>query len=114
MRKRLNLEPTNHCDRHCAYCADDGTRKRGFLDPILAERILRQFEKLEDLRLFVSGEPLLHPKIVDLVRMGKRYSDTVTINTNCDKLTTALSQKLIKAGLDKMVMSYHKPPRTFR
>ena len=79
------------------------------MDLKLAEKILKQFKELDDLRLFVSGEPLLHPRIVDLVRLGKMYSKTVTINTNCDALKMKLSRELCESGLDKLVFSYHYP-----
>lgn len=109
MRKRLNLEPTNYCTRRCDYCGDKGTRKKGFLDLALAASIMAQFKKLDEVRLFLSGEPLLHEQLPELISLAREYADDVVINTNCELLTKAKAIKLLDAGLTKITFSYHTP-----
>lgn len=115
-RSQLHLEATNICTRsknRCIYCSDNDTRKTGFLDLALAEEILDQFNKLNSepklIRPFLSGEPLLHPEIGELIRMCKKVGK-VEIHSNADVLTKEKGIEIINAGLDRIYFTLHKRP----
>jgi radical SAM protein with 4Fe4S-binding SPASM domain len=56
--------------------------------------------------LHAHGEPLLHPRIAEMVgELTKRGLDTEIV-TNGDFLTPELSLKLLKAGLQRLVISH--------
>jgi radical SAM protein with 4Fe4S-binding SPASM domain len=56
--------------------------------------------------LHAHGEPLLHPRIAEMVEeLAKRGLDTEIV-TNGDFLTPELSLKLLKAGLQRLVISH--------
>ncbi len=58
------------------------------------------------LRLFLLGEPLLHPELTEMVRLAKSLGvASVEINTNAVSLTPERSRELIEAGLDEVVFS---------
>ena len=53
------------------------------------------------------GEPLLHSRIPDFIRLAKESGILeVIINTNATNLTMKMSEKLIDAGLDLMIYSF--------
>lgn len=116
-RFEFHLEATNVCTRpgrlRCPYCADNGTRKTGYLDLDLAERILDQIDKLhsepKNILLFLSGEPLLHPEIGELIRMANKAGKTI-IHTNADVLTRERAIEIINAGLGEVVLNLHERP----
>jgi radical SAM protein with 4Fe4S-binding SPASM domain len=58
------------------------------------------------LRLFLLGEPLLHPDLPEMVRYAKRLGvPSLEINTNAMALTAERSRELTEAGLDEVVFS---------
>ena len=61
----LNIEPTNKCNLNCTICSDDKTRPQGNMSMETYEMIVMEYIKESpngEIRLFLSGEPLLHPK----------------------------------------------------
>jgi len=58
------------------------------------------------IRLFLLGEPLLHPDLIPMIRYAKQIGiPSVEINTNGVLLDEAASRELIAAGLDELVFS---------
>ena len=51
------------------------------------------------------GEPLLHPRFLDMVLLAKRRGLRTEVTTNALLLTTGLASGLLKAGLDQLVVS---------
>jgi hypothetical protein len=94
------LEPTSKCNLSCQGCY----RK----NEINSHKTLEQIK--EDLEVFhknrttdcvsvAGGDPLLHPEIVEIVRMIKSYGSKPIINTNGIALTKELLHELKKAGV---------------
>ena len=58
------------------------------------------------IKLNWRGEPLLHPKIVEMVKQAKDYGvEEVMMNTNGLLLTKEMTQQLSDAGLDWLIIS---------
>lgn len=117
----LQVEPTNRCNLKCPMCTRQAmTRSEGFLSPALMERILATWEgrkrelRLENLfhpdatrvrlsrpgilKLFHLGEPMLHPRLGELVEMARRAGAGVGIQTN----GTLLSRPVLRKSLLQM------------
>lgn len=64
-------------------------------------------QKLKVLHFIGMGEPLLHPRIADMVRYAKEkdVAESIDIVTNGSLLTPKLSAQLIEAGLDRLRIS---------
>jgi len=82
MLKKVYLEITNVCNLSCSFCP--GTdRKPGFMSienfEVLAGKI-RPYS--EYLYFHLMGEPLLHPKLGELLGIAERLSFKVIITTN--------------------------------
>jgi|TARA_Y100000310_G_scaffold344458_1_gene457328 radical SAM protein with 4Fe4S-binding SPASM domain len=80
----------------------------GSMDWNLYTKIIDEGAKngLASIKLNWRGEPLLHPKIVEMVKYAKDKGIVeVQFNTNAQLLTEDLSRRLIDAGLDRIIFS---------
>ena len=103
---RIWVEPTNQCNLKCMSCANRLIKNKGFMDFSLFKRIIDQLSGYSyEIYLYMSGEPMLHPRIIDMVNYIKSKGLFVNISTNGTKLNDSLSEKLIKTKLDKITFS---------
>jgi len=106
----LDLELAAVCDLACPYCY-----RQTYVTPDkimkydLAINLIDQAVKLgiPSIKFNWRGEPLLHPKLVDIIRYAKRQGiiDTI-INTNATQLSPEISEQLIRSGLDYIIFSF--------
>ncbi len=55
------------------------------------------------------GEPLLHPDVIDIVRIAASAGRRIALVTNAQRLDKSMSERLIKAGLDSIAFSIDSP-----
>lgn len=105
---RINVELTNHCNQRCVLCPRQGfTRPLGFMEPAVFARVARECAA-HGTRLWLHflGEPLLHRRLVDLVRLAKEVGVAeVGLSTNGVALHGKLADGLLDAGLDRLECS---------
>ncbi|GEM_PF-571858 len=108
------IEPTNLCNLKCSMCpvhsSPEGKSRRrpGFMDFGLYKNIIRQLPERSKVNLVLHGygEPLLHPKIADMVSFAKKSGiNDVQFATNGLLLTREKSKGLIDSGLDRLDVS---------
>lgn len=105
----IMIENTNACNYRCPFCPHwKMTRKIGFMSFELYKKIIDECAELEvnfvDLHQF--GEPLLDPMFAERVAYAKAKGiELVTTNTNGSRLAIEMSRSLVKAGLDRIVIS---------
>jgi MoaA/NifB/PqqE/SkfB family radical SAM enzyme len=97
--------PTRRCNLSCTYCNEfDRTS-----DPVPFEDLRRRIDKLADLGTSIvtlsGGEPLLHPKVDEIVRCIRQRGAIATVITNGYLLNPAMIGRLNAAGLDSMQIS---------
>ena len=93
-------EITNACDMSCQHCALDSSYPLpDELDTDEARRVIDQLQEagLKQL-LFVGGEPLVRPDLLELVRYASQFF-TVAINTNAFSLDWTMAVELKEAGV---------------
>ncbi|MBF0406799.1 MAG: radical SAM protein [Candidatus Riflebacteria bacterium] len=107
----LNIEPTNRCNLSCTFCPRKISKRK------LADIQWIDFEKIAQeaadngpiYKIFLQkdGEPLLHPKIVEMVQCLKSLNSArnVTIISNGTLLNGDLFTSLAKAGLNDIIIS---------
>ncbi len=81
----LQIEPTNHCNVECVCCpASRSSRPRGRMDIDLFFQIIDDASQMgvKNVRLFLHGEPLIHPQIVEMIRHIKARGLSVYLTTN--------------------------------
>ncbi len=110
--RRIYFEPTNACNLRCGHCAmhnGSGTRSHGFMEIELFKNVMEQIEpwnRSTEIVLHQHGESLLHPGILEFVRLSSIEFDFFTkLNTSGVNLNRELSKGLITSNLDYLVFS---------
>lgn len=104
------IEPTNHCNMICRMCLRNVmTRPKGYIEWDVFRKVVDECSahNTYSFSLYMLGEPLLHPKIRDMINYSKRmvipYVD-VSTNGLIDMrilLGTALDELIISLdGID--------------
>ena len=101
-----NIESTNACGMNCIMCPRKHMkRKVGFIDVALFEKIVNQLEENSRLCLHHFGDPLLHPKIGELIKICAKYKIKSSLSTNPSSLTEEKVREILDAGLDILHIS---------
>ena len=79
--KKVYIEITNVCNLKCSFCLE-GRRKKEFIDIDRFEHIIKEIKNYTNLiTLHVKGEPLLHPKLEQILEICKKNNIFVNITT---------------------------------
>ena len=82
MFKKVYIEITNLCNLNCKFCPPT-KRLKGFMTVGNFERIIKQIYKKTNLVcLHVKGEPLLHPDLLEILKVLEKYDLKTNITTN--------------------------------
>src|SRR5674476_287494 len=98
------VEPTNACNLACATCVRHSwDEPEGFMDWATFEVVVDGLEANGTVSFMGLGEPLLHPRFLDMVRAVKRRGLRAAVTTNALLLDEAMAIGLLEAGLDQLV-----------
>lgn len=107
----VDIEVSSVCQLKCTHCfrqyMDIG--ENDFMPLEMYRSIVEECGRhgLFTLKFSMRGEPLLHPDIVEMVRMAKAAGiKEVWINTNGGPITEKLARGLLTAGVDWITMSF--------
>ena len=114
----VQVWPIYACNLNCKYChfaIPIKNREHMVEEPIMDEKLFdiwmdecRMFPKLIKVVRFVGmGEPLLHPYIAEMVNSVSQYeiAERVELLTNGLALTPNVTDDLVRAGLNRLVVS---------
>lgn len=105
--KKFYLEITSVCNLACSFCPPT-ERKRQFISIEDFSHRLDQIKPHTDfINLHVKGEPLLHPKIDQLLDISYEKGFKVNITTNGTLINKRKQQLLNKPALRQMNISLH-------
>lgn len=80
--KKIYIEITNICNLNCSFCSQDN-RIKSSISLNDFELILKKINDYTDyIYLHVKGEPLLHPKLNEILELCNKYNKKVNITTN--------------------------------
>ncbi|MBI4199522.1 MAG: radical SAM protein [Chloroflexi bacterium] len=104
----FQIEVTSRCNLRCEMCP-----KRALGDEWVSQdlpwdafqRIATTFGQSRHIHLQGWGEPLLHSRLFDMIRLAKERGCRVGLTTNGTLLDRAKSVGLLDAGLDLMAVS---------
>ena len=101
------VEPTNHCTLRCTFCParQDMERDMGYMDFDLYKKIIDENSHVQFINLFLWGEPLLHPRIIDMIRYAKNKGIEVVFYSNGTLLDEKMGKMILEAGPDRVVFS---------
>lgn len=111
----LDIETTNVCNLKCPMCPrtillqKHEFSEQGYMTKEDFKNIIDQAVENEiySIKLNYLGEPMLHKDVVWQVEYAKKVGITdVMMNSNGSLLTKQLGEDLLKAGLDKLFISF--------
>jgi hypothetical protein len=105
-----SIEVSGVCNFRCRHCPyPNAKRKKGYMDIKTFRRTMELVRKLGQnlVCLHNFGEPLMHPEIVDFVRIARKSVDNVIFSTNGSLMTRDLAKSLKEAGLTRITLSAH-------
>jgi len=107
--RRAYIEITTRCNLNCAMCVRHvwrdapGEMDWETFDLIIAQ--LREFPHLTRLTFGGYGEPLVHPRFVDMVQRASDLGVGITLTTNGLLLNEEVAQALLNTRVDTVVVS---------
>lgn len=101
------IDVTNSCNLRCPVCPVTiaMTRKRGLMKLDVFRKIIDDFKparKKPAIYFNFSGEPTMNPALPDFVAYATDHGHDTFLSTNATRLTEAMSEKLIRAGLGRV------------
>lgn len=104
------IGPTNYCNHKCIMCPNRFLKNRGYMNFKLYIKILREVVKYKQYTKRISfglfGEPLLHPKIKEMINLAKKEGFKTVLGTNASLLTKELAKEILP-NLDEVRVSLY-------
>lgn len=116
---KIYLEPTTACNLCCRTCIRNSWEMPAqHMSTQTFERIAGSLPGLPNLKQVVFsgfGEPLSHPRILDMIETVRQHKLPITIATNGLLLDQAMSAELIRLGVERINISVDGAnPQTFQ
>ena len=106
---KIYVEPTNRCNLTCVTCIRHSWDEPfGDMDwPVYQALIdgLKEFLGSKTISFAGLGEPLLHEKFPEMVRLANNRGIRTEMTSNAMLLTPSLAAALVDAGLDQFTVS---------
>ncbi len=106
---KLYVEPTTACNLQCQTCIRQvWDTPEGFLPLATFRQVAEGLNSLRQLGRVVFtgfGEPLLHPDLLEMIAAVRQRKIAVTVGSNGLLLDGAMSQELVRLGVDRLVVS---------
>lgn len=116
MKKRfhkINIEVSNICNLQCSFCPEV-MRPKKLMELDLFENIIRQAAPLTELVCFhLMGDPLVHPKLEDMIRICQENDARIFLVTNGVLLRDKQSDLLLDPQFHQVNFSLHSFPDNF-
>ena len=107
--QKIYVELTNKCNLDCRTCMRNSWEEPlGFMEESLFSRLIdgiRRSDAPPVLFFGGIGEPLSHPRVVEMTAEAKKAGCRVELITNGILLTEARARSLLEAGLDTLWVS---------
>jgi MoaA/NifB/PqqE/SkfB family radical SAM enzyme len=106
---RLYVESTSFCNLRCVMCPTGlGTirRPKGYMSMDLFRRIVDEVAPTAPAIVLHSwGEPVMHPKLFDMIRYARSREVWTETSTNITLLDAERARRAIDAGLDQLFLA---------
>ena len=106
---RLWVEPTSNCNLRCVMCPqrEFTNEMKGFMELALFKKIVDDAKDFRpSINLFMRGESLLHPDIIQMICYAHDNGIVTRLETNAGLLNSDMAQKLLDSGLDFISFSF--------
>ncbi len=105
---RLWIEPTSACNLKCIMCLnrDMHSSEKGFMEWQTYKKLIDEAaEYVYDIYLHHRGEPLLHPRLPEMIRYAGASGLKTRFHTNATLMTPGLSEKILESSPDLVSFS---------
>ena len=99
----LQIEVTNYCNISCTCCPRESlTREKGYMELPLFRKIIDDAAAagIKRVHLYLHGEPLLHPEIIEMIRYVKAKRMGISLATNGMLLDRKTAKALLSSGIN--------------
>lgn len=103
------IDITNECNLRCIMCpqSKESKRKKMMMEMDVFEKIIDQvYTEKPWIILHVSGEPLLHKNLFEMIKYAKSKGCYVIMHTNATLLTEEMSMRTLQSPLDYISFSF--------
>jgi MoaA/NifB/PqqE/SkfB family radical SAM enzyme len=105
----ISFEPTTQCNLGCPECPSglkSFSRETGNAELSVYEKLLSETkDNLLFVYLYFQGEPFIHKRFADMVRIAKKHKIYTITSTNGHYLTPSKCEEIIESGLDRILIS---------
>lgn len=107
--RKIYLEPTTTCNLKCTTCLRNnwdetiGLMSEEVFDKFIED--IKSAENIECVAFWGIGEPLTHPNIADMISRVNALGIETEMISNAMRLDALMAEKLIDAGLNRLVIS---------
>lgn len=107
MFNKIYIEITNVCNLKCEFCPES-KREKAFMSVEDFANIISKVKNYTNLVcLHVKGEPLLHPRLGDLLRICEKSDMMVNITTNATLLQSQVNELVNSKAVRQINLSIH-------
>jgi MoaA/NifB/PqqE/SkfB family radical SAM enzyme/SAM-dependent methyltransferase len=105
----FDVELTADCNKSCSYCPRSALGRERF---VMSDEVIEALLRFVPRRAFVGfagiGEPLMHPRLFDVIRELRRTGDRIVhLNTNGSLLGPRMVERLLADPPDSLHLSVH-------
>jgi len=103
------VDITNECNLRCIMCPQSKglKREKKMMDIDVFMKIIDQVHRERPrIILHVSGEPLLHKNLFEMIEYAKNRGCRVSMHTNATLLTQEMSMRILRSSLDFISFSF--------
>lgn len=100
---KLHIEPTNYCNIKCISCSSSkSSREKGYMDFNFFQKIIDEASQIgvKIIHLYLHGEPLLHPQLVEMISYIKSKNLRVHLVTNGVLFDREKSEAILRSGVN--------------
>jgi radical SAM protein with 4Fe4S-binding SPASM domain len=111
--QKVHVEISNVCNLQCSFCPEV-VREKGFMSPDLFRRVLEQVAPhAEQVAFHLMGDPLVHPKLEELVRIAGKAGTKIFFVTNGVLLREEKAELLLRPAFRQVNFSLHSFPDNY-
>ena len=111
----LTIEPSNICQLACPQCPVGMAKKHSKEDVVTSPRnpfpdyplslLADTFRYAHTVQFYFQGEPLLNPRLPELIREVAQQGLYTIVSTNAQALDRAMAKRLVMSGLHRIIIS---------
>ncbi len=110
----VQIDLTNECNSNCIACwcnspllGKDILKRRDTLSFPVVKKLIEDVSGMGTKEIYLAGggEPFMHPRIIEILKLIKSKGMICHINTNFTLVTEEIARQIIEIGVDHIIIS---------